>query len=154
MARGDLREGIVYTGLGADNKPVDRAARCRSRRELLRRGQERFNIFCSPCHGRLGNGNGMIVQRGYKQPPSYHIERLRSGAGRLLLRRDDRGLRRHADLRAAGPGRGPLGDRRLHPRAPVQPERAAGGAAARRPRQRVESATSAKPAAPMRARQP
>ena len=46
-------------------------------RQLLERGQERFNIFCAPCHGRTGAGNGMIVQRGLKQPPSYHQERLR-----------------------------------------------------------------------------
>ncbi len=45
--------------------------------EVLARGQQRFNIYCSPCHGELGDGNGMIVQRGYKHPPSYHIERLR-----------------------------------------------------------------------------
>ena len=47
-------------------------------RSDMRRGQERFNIFCSPCHGRLGNGQGMIVQRGFKNPPSYHIDRLRN----------------------------------------------------------------------------
>ena len=46
-------------------------------REVMERGRERFNIFCSPCHGRLGNGEGMVVERGLKQPPSYHIERLR-----------------------------------------------------------------------------
>jgi cytochrome c553 len=40
------------------------------------RGQERFNIYCSPCHGRLGNGHGMIVTRGLRQPPSYLDERL------------------------------------------------------------------------------
>ena len=45
--------------------------------QVLERGQQRFNIYCAPCHGELGDGNGMIVQRGYKQPPSYHIERLR-----------------------------------------------------------------------------
>jgi mono/diheme cytochrome c family protein len=45
--------------------------------ELLMRGQQRFNIYCSPCHDRAGTGNGMIVQRGYHQPPSYHIPRLR-----------------------------------------------------------------------------
>lgn len=43
----------------------------------MRRGQERFNIFCSPCHGRVGDGQGMIVKRGFRQPPSYHIDRLR-----------------------------------------------------------------------------
>ena len=46
-------------------------------RQLLERGRERFNIFCSPCHDKTGSGNGMIVQRGLKQPPSYHQERLR-----------------------------------------------------------------------------
>jgi hypothetical protein len=46
-------------------------------RDVLERGQERFNIFCSPCHGRVGNGQGMIVQRGFKEPPSFHIDRLR-----------------------------------------------------------------------------
>lgn len=45
---------------------------------LLARGQERFNIFCAPCHARTGNGDGMIVQRGFRQPPSYHSERLRN----------------------------------------------------------------------------
>jgi mono/diheme cytochrome c family protein len=43
----------------------------------LDRGEERFNIFCAPCHGRTGEGNGMVVQRGFRQPPSYHIDRLR-----------------------------------------------------------------------------
>jgi mono/diheme cytochrome c family protein len=46
-------------------------------REVLVRGRERFEIYCSPCHGRTGDGNGMIVQRGFPAPPSYHIERLR-----------------------------------------------------------------------------
>ena len=43
----------------------------------LDRGQERFNIYCTPCHDQTGNGNGMVVQRGYRQPPSFHIERLK-----------------------------------------------------------------------------
>jgi mono/diheme cytochrome c family protein len=45
---------------------------------LLDRGEQRFNIYCSPCHARLGDGNGMIVQRGYKHPPSFHQDRLRN----------------------------------------------------------------------------
>jgi mono/diheme cytochrome c family protein len=45
--------------------------------EIMARGQERYNIFCSPCHGRVGDGQGMIVQRGFKPPPSFHIDRLR-----------------------------------------------------------------------------
>lgn len=45
--------------------------------QLIDRGQQRFNIYCSPCHGRTGSGDGMIVQRGFPTPPSYHIDRLR-----------------------------------------------------------------------------
>jgi mono/diheme cytochrome c family protein len=44
----------------------------------MKRGQERFNIYCAPCHGAVGDGNGVIVQRGFRQPPSFHIERLRT----------------------------------------------------------------------------
>ena len=44
---------------------------------LLERGQERYRIFCSPCHGIQGDGNGMIVLRGMKRPPTYHQDRLR-----------------------------------------------------------------------------
>ena len=44
---------------------------------FLRRGQQRFDIFCAPCHDSTGAGRGMIVQRGFKQPPSYHEQRLR-----------------------------------------------------------------------------
>jgi cytochrome c553 len=47
-------------------------------REDVERGHERFNIYCSPCHGRLGDGNGMIVSRGLRQPPDYHDDRLRT----------------------------------------------------------------------------
>lgn len=45
---------------------------------LLERGRQRFDINCSPCHGRAGDGNGMIVQRGFPRPPSYYIDRLRN----------------------------------------------------------------------------
>jgi mono/diheme cytochrome c family protein len=44
---------------------------------LLQRGQERFRIYCRPCHSELGDGHGMVVQRGFPAPPSYHIDRLR-----------------------------------------------------------------------------
>jgi mono/diheme cytochrome c family protein len=45
---------------------------------LLERGRERFNIFCANCHGLTGYGDGMIVQRGFRRPPSLHIDRLRN----------------------------------------------------------------------------
>ena len=44
---------------------------------ILARGQERFNISCAPCHSRVGDGNGMIVRRGFRRPPSFHDPRLR-----------------------------------------------------------------------------
>src|ERR1700761_8230244 len=44
---------------------------------LLHRGQDRFRIYCTPCHSEIGDGRGMIVQRGFPTPPSYHIDRLR-----------------------------------------------------------------------------
>jgi len=46
-------------------------------RALLERGRQRFNIYCSPCHGRAATGDGMIVRRGFRKPPSLHIDRLR-----------------------------------------------------------------------------
>ena len=44
----------------------------------LNRGQERYNIFCTPCHDKAGTGKGMVVQRGYRTPPSFHDPRLRA----------------------------------------------------------------------------
>lgn len=75
VARGQLREDEhLYTGRVngelATEFPMPVTA------EVMARGQERFNVFCSPCHGRTGEGNGMIVQRGFRQPPSYHEDRL------------------------------------------------------------------------------
>lgn len=49
---------------------------------LLKRGQQRFDIFCSPCHGRTGDGNGMVVQRGFPAPPTYHQDALRGASDR------------------------------------------------------------------------
>ncbi|HEX5474728.1 MAG TPA: cytochrome c [Vicinamibacterales bacterium] len=77
VARGTLHDdGGFYTGkVGGtlvDTLPFP------ATKEVLDRGQQRFNIYCSPCHGKEGTANGMVVQRGYKQPPSYHIDRLRN----------------------------------------------------------------------------
>ena len=47
-------------------------------RELIERGQERYNIYCVVCHGPVGNGDGMVVRRGYPKPPTYHDDRLRN----------------------------------------------------------------------------
>ncbi|MEO7650714.1 MAG: cytochrome c [Bryobacteraceae bacterium] len=76
VARGFLREDVhLYTGMIGD-KPVTTFP-FPITREVLARGRDRFNIYCTPCHDQLGNGLGMIVRRGLRQPPSYHIDRLR-----------------------------------------------------------------------------
>ncbi|MDQ6678521.1 MAG: c-type cytochrome [Acidobacteriota bacterium] len=80
VARGDLREATdFYTGKGGvDGKQDLDYFPIAITKEVIERGHQRFDAFCSPCHGRLGNGAGMIVKRGFKAPPSYHIERLRA----------------------------------------------------------------------------
>jgi mono/diheme cytochrome c family protein len=77
VARGHLNEDeLLYTGrVGGQPATmfpfaVDEA--------LMRRGRERYDIFCAPCHGLTGDGDGMVVQRGYRRPPSFHIDRLRA----------------------------------------------------------------------------
>lgn len=49
---------------------------------LIERGQERYRIYCTACHSELGDGHGMVVQRGFPQPPSFHIDRLREAPAR------------------------------------------------------------------------
>ncbi|MCW5967616.1 MAG: cytochrome c [Blastocatellales bacterium] len=77
-------EGAVARGTLAVSAPVAEAGAAKSEfpfaitAEVLARGENRFNINCAPCHSKLGDGNGMIVQRGFKRPPSYHEERLRN----------------------------------------------------------------------------
>src|SRR3954470_24601762 len=76
MPRGFLHEDeALYTGKAGGE--IATTFPFAITRADLDRGQERFNIYCAPCHGRTGEGNGMVVQRGYRQPPSYHIDRLR-----------------------------------------------------------------------------
>jgi mono/diheme cytochrome c family protein len=77
VARGFLREdALLYTGRTAEGSLTSELPMPVTR-ELLVRGHERFDIFCAPCHGKLGDGRGMVVQRGFKPPSSYHVERLR-----------------------------------------------------------------------------
>jgi hypothetical protein len=76
VARGQLRnDQHLYTGKEG-GKLVDTFPFSVTL-ERLARGQERYNIFCSPCHDRVGTGQGMIVRRGYRAPASFHIDRLR-----------------------------------------------------------------------------
>jgi len=77
VARGHLNDDAAYfEGKGPDGKPLPEFP-FPVTKQVLQRGQDRFNVYCSPCHDRLGEGNGMVVRRGYRHPPSYHIDRLR-----------------------------------------------------------------------------
>jgi hypothetical protein len=77
VARGQLRaDKAFYTGKAGTQlltevpMPVTR--------DVLLRGRDRYAIYCTPCHAAIGDGSGMIVQRGFKRPPSFHDERLRN----------------------------------------------------------------------------
>jgi mono/diheme cytochrome c family protein len=76
-------EGTIARG------DLDRAASLATRppmtAALMARGEERFGIFCAPCHGALGDGDGMIVERGMARPPSYHEARLRAAEDRHFI---------------------------------------------------------------------
>jgi hypothetical protein len=76
VARGQLHEDAYFYSGKVGNNPGDYMP-FPVTEDVLARGRERFNVYCAPCHSRLGDGNGMIVQRGLRAPPSYHTERLR-----------------------------------------------------------------------------
>ncbi|MFZ3217772.1 MAG: cytochrome c [Candidatus Acidiferrales bacterium] len=76
VARGQLRlDELLYTG--KENGALSDRFPFPITRQDLERGRERYNIYCTPCHDYTGSGRGVVVQRGFQQPPSYHIDRLR-----------------------------------------------------------------------------
>ena len=77
VARGHLRDDeLLYTGrVNGEAAAVFPFA---VDANVMARGRERYDVFCSPCHGRTGQGDGMVVLRGYRRPPSMHQDRLRS----------------------------------------------------------------------------
>ena len=77
VARGQLHEdSYFYSGMtgGKEGDGMPFAVTP----ELMARGQERYNVYCTPCHSRVGNGAGMIVQRGYRPAGNFHTDRLRN----------------------------------------------------------------------------
>ena len=76
VARGLLREDEALNTGKVDGQLVDAVPFAMTHADL-RRGQERYTIYCTPCHGQLGDGNGMVVQRGLRQAATYHQDRLR-----------------------------------------------------------------------------
>jgi hypothetical protein len=71
VARGSIADDDLFVPKDSNRFPIP------VNLELLERGQNRYNIFCAPCHGLQGDGNGMVAMRGMKHPPSYHQDRLR-----------------------------------------------------------------------------
>ena len=84
VARGTLQDDVAFfTGKSGNTLVSDLPFAVDA--TVVTRGQERYDIFCTPCHDATGSGRGMVVQRGYRQPPSLHDERLRSApAGHLF----------------------------------------------------------------------
>jgi mono/diheme cytochrome c family protein len=72
----NVDQDVLYTGKTPDGQLVA-SLPISVTQQVLQRGQEEFNIYCSPCHGYDGEGQGMIVQRGFASPPSFHTQRLR-----------------------------------------------------------------------------
>lgn len=76
VARDELQaDAYLYTG--KVDGTLGQALPFPLTRQLLEHGQERYNIYCTPCHDRVGNGEGIIVRRGFRRPPSFHQARLR-----------------------------------------------------------------------------
>ncbi len=71
VARGSIEQDAFAIPRDSDAFPLEVTP------ELLARGRELFDIYCSVCHGKLGDGNGMVAQRGFRHPPTYHSDRLR-----------------------------------------------------------------------------
>ncbi|WP_457566236.1 c-type cytochrome [Caldithrix abyssi] len=80
VARGEYHENEEYfTGKDENGKPIDYIPEAVTL-ALLKRGQERYNIYCAPCHSRVGDGLGMVVKRGFPPPPSFHQDNIRAYA--------------------------------------------------------------------------
>jgi len=72
VARGSIQDDPLFTPKDSNAFPLALT------KELMARGQDRYNIFCSPCHGLQGDGQGMVTLRGMKHPPSYHQDQVRN----------------------------------------------------------------------------
>ncbi len=121
VARGELRADSLYyegkiDGKDADVFPfaIDAAT--------LETGRERYMVYCTPCHGRLGDGRGMVVRRGFSPPPTFHSDYLRKKPVGHFYSVMTNGYGAMYSYAARIPGQAPLGDRGVHPGPPVQHE--------------------------------
>ena len=125
VARGQLHEdSYFYTGViqGANGyKEEQNLMPFPVTMEVLKRGQERFNVYCTPCHSRVGNGLGEIVQRGYKPAANLHDQVRMCAAAFALLLCDDARLWRHAGLRGAIDAGRSLGGGGVYSRTATEP---------------------------------
>ena len=138
------QDAEAYAQASAAPPPVDLA--------LLRRGRERFEIFCSPCHGFEGDGDGAIVRRGFPRPPSYYDAALMARPSAAVLRHDHQRLRRDVRLWLPRFPARPLGDHGLYPRPPAEPFDEFGGK--RRTRGRIHERGGLRAGLPRDARLP
>jgi mono/diheme cytochrome c family protein len=94
VAQGYLRDDVeLFTGKDAKGNDVTQFPFPIAKQDMLR-GQERYTIYCAPCHGELGDGNGVVAQRGFNQPPppTYHQDRLRTASVGYLYQVISNGL--------------------------------------------------------------
>ena len=77
VARGQLREDdVYYTGKNSEGSLV-KTNPLQITMEVMERGQQRYNIYCAPCHDQTGSGQGTVVKKGFMPPPSFHLDRIR-----------------------------------------------------------------------------
>ena len=118
VARGALDNDELMVAKESNNFPLP------VNEALLERGEERYKIFCSPCHGLQGDGNGMVAMRGMKHPPSYHDDRLRKSPNGYFYDVITNGFGADVQLFRADSAARSLGHRRLCARAAAKPQRA------------------------------
>ena len=106
VARGHLLEDDAWTTGKRDGAMIN-VIPTHVDRALLERGRDRYDIFCAPCHDRAGEGLGMVVRRGFPQPPSLHLDRLREESPGYLFDVITKGFGRQMEMA----GQIPIADR-------------------------------------------
>jgi mono/diheme cytochrome c family protein len=100
VARGELNSDELLETGALNGQPADLFPFVMTRADVDR-GEERYNIYCAPCHGRLGDGDGMVIQRGFQRPPpSYHSDRLRQAPAGTFFAAMTNGFGAMQDYRA------------------------------------------------------